>query len=147
MENLPRWVLVILNRMYSFSFQLLNGKYTFSRRINSLFTALLKQSASGSLIFRTWKFGIVFFAIKISVNWATGSWDRTNPSDNPDLHRRWKDIQSALLNFQWKLLVKQPNLRSANIHSCGLHVLKCTFKNIFKDVFLKDQNTTWNMSL
>ena len=46
--------------------------------------------------------GMVLFAIsvRVSVNWAIGSSDRVNSSDNRDTHTVRKDIQSALSNFK-----------------------------------------------
>ena len=46
--------------------------------------------------------GMVLFAIsvRVSVNWAIGSSDRVNSSDNRDTHTVRKDIQSALSNLQ-----------------------------------------------
>ena len=45
---------------------------------------------------------MVLFAtsIKVSVNWATGSSNKVNLSDNHNIHRVQKEIQSALSNFQ-----------------------------------------------
>ena len=114
---------LIFNYMSSFRPKLFKGKYIFSSRIvekfslcfstffNSLFTNVVKLASWGVYFWRrgVWEWFCLQFqskylfdiSIKTSVNWATGSSDKINPSDNRDIHSRvWSDSQSVLSNFQ-----------------------------------------------
>ena len=76
-------------------------RWAFFRSLIACLQALLNHGTFRSLFLEMWDLGIVWFAIsiKVFVNWATGSSDRASSSDNRDIHRVRKDIQSALSNF------------------------------------------------